>query len=125
MRHKHHYHVRHFREREYRPGVSVGLFFILLGVALLIATNDLLNFGSVSNYFTWQTAMIFIGVLLLLNLRFAGGFLFIAGGIWFLQDRFFIFTPEVFKTFYWPGVIALIGLSFIISSLFKRGKKDI
>jgi hypothetical protein len=120
MRHKDHYHVRHLREREHHPRVSVGLFFIVLGVALLIATNDLLNFGSVSRYFTWQTAMIFIGVLLLLNLRFAGGILLIAGGIWFLQDTYFIFAPDVFRTFYWPGVILIIGLLFIISSLFKR-----
>lgn len=120
MRHKDHYHVRHLREREHHPRVSVGLFFIVLGVALLIATNDLLNLGSVSRYFTWQTAMIFIGVLLLFNLRFAGGILLIAGGIWFLQDTYFIFAPDVFRTFYWPGVILIIGLLFIISSLFKR-----
>jgi len=53
--------------------VSIGLFFIVLGVALLVATNDLLKLGSVSEYFTWETAMIFVGVLLLLNLRFTGG----------------------------------------------------
>ncbi len=124
MRHKDHYHVRHLREREHHPRVSVGLFFIVLGVALLVATNDLFNLGSISGYFTWQTAMIFIGVFLLLNLRFAGGILLIAGGLWFLQDRYFLFTPEVFRTFYWPGVIFLIGLVFIISSFFKRNNLD-
>jgi hypothetical protein len=123
MRHKDYRHLRHLehlKHVEHHPRVSVGIFFIVLGVALLIATNDLFNLGSVSSYFTWQTAMIFIGVLLLLNLRFAGGILLIAGGLWFLQDRYFIFSPEVFRTFYWPGVILLIGLFFIISSLFKR-----
>ena len=64
--------------------------------------------------------MIFIGVLLLLNLHFTGGFLLIAGGVWFLKDHIFIITPEIFKTFYWPAVIVLIGLSFIISSFFKE-----
>jgi hypothetical protein len=67
--------------------------------------------------------MIFIGVLLLLNLQFTGGLLLIAGGIWFLQERIFIITPEIFKTFYWPAVIVIIGLAFILSSLFKRRKK--
>ncbi len=57
------------RQREHHPQVSIGLFFILLGVALLIATNDWLHLGGVHEYFTWQTAMIFIGALLLLNLQ--------------------------------------------------------
>jgi hypothetical protein len=117
MRHKD-YHQ--FREREHHPRVSIGLFFIVLGLALLAATNDLLHLGSISSYFTWETAMIFIGVLLLLNLQFTGGLLLIAGGVWFLQDHIFFITPELFKTIFWPAVIVLIGLSFILSSFFKR-----
>lgn len=112
-----------FRETEHHPRVSIGIFFIVLGVALLVASNDLLRLGNFSSYFTWETAMIFIGVLLLLNLQFTGGLLLIAGGIWFLQERIFIITPEIFKTFYWPAVIVIIGLAFILSSLFKRKKK--
>lgn len=117
MRHRDYNHIN---EREHHPRVSIGLFFIVLGAALLVATNDLLHLGSVSRYFTWETAMVFIGLLLLLNLRFTGGFLLIAGGFWFLKDSYFFATPEFFNTFYWPGVIVLIGLSFILSSFFKR-----
>ena len=98
------------------------MFFITLGAALLIATNDLLNLGSMYRYFTWETALIFIGVLLLLNLHFTGGLLMIAGGVWFLLDEINVFTPEIVKTMYWPAVIILIGLSYIISSFFKRIK---
>ena len=112
--------VRHIKSREHHPRVSVGIFFIVLGVALLIATNDLFHLGNVSDYFTWQTAMIFIGLLMLLNLNFTGGLLLIAGGIWFLKDQIHILSPETFNTFYWPIIIGLIGLSFILSSLFKR-----
>jgi len=110
----------HFREREHHPRVSIGLFFIVLGVALLVATNDLLNLGSISRYFTWETAMLFIGVLLLLNLQFTGGLLLIAGGLWLLKDNFIFVTPEFINTFYWPAVIVIIGLSFILSSFLKR-----
>jgi hypothetical protein len=113
----------HFRGREHHPRVSIGLFFIVLGVALLVATNDLLNLGNVSSYFTWETAMVFVGVLLLLNLHFTGGLLLIAGGIWFLRDHIFVITPEIFRNFYWPAVIVIIGLSFILSSLFNRKTK--
>ncbi len=117
MRHRDY---RKMNEREHHPRVGIGLFFIVLGIALLVATNDLLHIGSVSSYFTWETAMIFIGILLLLNLQFTGGLLLIAGGVWFLKDELFMLPPEVFNTFYWPAVIVLIGLSFILSSFFKR-----
>ncbi|MEI6050627.1 MAG: DUF5668 domain-containing protein [Bacteroidota bacterium] len=120
MRHKDYHHLR---EREHHPRVSVGLFFIVLGLSLLVATNDLLNLGSVSSYFTWETAMIFIGVLLLLNLQFTGGLLLIAGGIWFLQEHIFVIPPEIFKNFYWPAVIVIVGLSFILSSFFRHKNK--
>jgi hypothetical protein len=126
MRHRDYYHRRdlsHHREWEHHPRVSIGLFFIVLGVALLVATNDLLSLGSVRSYFTWETLMIFIGVLLLLNLNFTGGFLLIALGIWFLKDQIYSISPETFKIYYWPAVIGLIGLSFILSSLFKRKPK--
>lgn len=107
---------------EHHPRLGIGLFFILLGVSLLIATNDLFHLGSINNYFTWQTALIFIGLLLLLNLHFTGGLLLIAGGVWFLLDDIFVVTPEIIKTIYWPAVIVLVGLSFIISSFFKPKK---
>ena len=112
------------RNREHHPQTGIGLFFIVFGAALLVATNDLLNLGSISNYFTWQTAMVFIGVILLVNLNFVGGILLIAGGTWFYMEDQYVIMPSFIKTIYWPGVIMLVGLSFIISSLFKR-KKDI
>ena len=119
MRHRDH---NYSRRMEHHPRIGIGLFFILLGVALLVATNDLFHLGNISNYFTWQTALIFIGLLLLLNLNFTGGVLLIAAGIWFLLDDIFTVTPEIIKTIYWPAVIVLVGLSFIISSFFKPKK---
>ena len=108
--------------KEHHPQTGIGLFFIVLGIALLVATNDLLNLGSMSEYFTWQTAMVFIGVLLLVNLNFIGGILLIAGGTWFFMEDHYMSIPSYIKTIYWPGIIMLIGISFIISSLFKRKK---
>ena len=126
MRHREYYHYKDYsshREWEHHPRVSIGLFFIVLGVALLVATNDLLGLGNVSRYFTWETAMIFIGVLLLLNLHFTGGVVLIAFGIWFLRDHIYVISSETFRIYYWPAVIGLIGMSFILSSLFKRKPK--
>jgi len=113
---------KNFYRREHHTSVSLGIFFITLGIALLIATNDLLNLGSIYRYFTWETALIFIGVIMLLNLHFTGGLLMIAGGFWFLKDEINIFIPEIVKTVYWPGVIVLIGIFYIMSSIFRRIK---
>ena len=110
------------RNREHHPQTGFGLFLIVLGIALLVATNDLLNLGSLGNYFTWQTAMVFIGILLLVNLNFIGGILLISGGVWFFMEDQYVQIPSYIKTIYWPAVVMLIGISFIISSFFKRKK---
>ncbi|MGA1976947.1 MAG: hypothetical protein ABSG89_03735 [Bacteroidales bacterium] len=106
--------------REHHPMVGIGLFFIVLGLALLVATNDMLHLGSVKAYFTWETAMVFVGVLFLLNLHFVPGMLLIAGGSWFFMNNYSGGVPEVIKTIYWPAVVIMLGLGFIISSLFRR-----
>src|SRR3989339_1504775 len=103
-----HSYNKNLAKRELNPRISLGLFFVTLGVALMIATNDLLNLGSMYRYFTWETALIFIGVLLLLNLHFTGGLLMVAGGIWFFLDEINFVTPDIIRTIYWPGVIVLI-----------------
>ena len=110
------------KHREHHPRVGFGLFLIALGLALLVATNDMLHLGSVKEYFTWETAMVFVGVLLILNLSFIPGVLMIAGGIWFMYDNHFGEMPDVIRTFYWPAVVILTGISFIISSFLRRRK---
>lgn len=111
------------RQGEHHPLVSLGLFFIVLGAALMVAVNDLLNLGSIREYFTWETAMVFVGVLLLLNLKFTGGILLIALGTWFFIRNMEYEIPQIVKTVYWPGVIILIGLGFILSAVINRFRK--
>jgi hypothetical protein len=128
MKHIHNHpriHHPRLRDREHHPRVSIGLFFIVLGLALLVATNDLLDLGRVNRYFTWETAMVFIGTLLILNLHFVGGLWMIALGIWFLKYNIYFINPDTFNIFYWPVIIGLTGLAFILSSLFrKKNTKD-
>jgi len=112
------------KHNEPHPMVGVGLFLIALGLALLVATNDLLNLGGVKEYFTWETALVFIGALLLLNLQFTGGLILIALGTWFFIDNNDYELPEIVKSIYWPSVIILDGLGVIFSSLFKRRKRS-
>lgn len=122
MKNKDHFLEKH---REHHPQVSFGLFLIVLGLALLVATNDLLGLGSVKDYFTWETALVFIGALLLLNLQFTGGLILISIGVWFFIENRDYEIPDIARTIYWPGVIILVGLGFIISSFIKKiNKKD-
>jgi hypothetical protein len=121
MKNSGHYLHRH---REHHPQISIGLFLIVLGLALLIAINDMLHLGSVKDYFTWETVLVFIGALLFLNLRFIGGLVMIALGSWFFIENHDYQLPEIVKTLYWPAVVILIGLGFIVSSLFRGIKKD-
>ena len=115
----------HFLKKNYEhhPQVGFGLFLIVLGLALLVATNDMLGLGGVKDYFTWETALVFIGALLLLNLQFTGGLVLISIGTWFFMENRDYELPEIIRTIYWPGVIILVGLGFIVSSLLKRKSK--
>ena len=113
------------RDMELHPRISFGLFLITLGLAMLIATNDLLGLGSVREYFTWETLLVFIGVLLLLNLQFTGGLILVAIGSWFFIENRDYVIPELIRTIYWPSLVIFIGIAFIISSLFKRNRKQI
>ena len=109
--------------KELHPGLSTGIFFIVLGLVLLAAFNDVMNWGSIESYFRWQPILIYIGVLLLLNLKFVGGILVTAAGIWFLLEEMDIVLPPLLYNTFWPGLVICIGLVFIISSLFKRNRK--
>jgi hypothetical protein len=120
MKNRDHFPKKHY---EHHPQVGVGLFLIVLGLALLVATNDMLGLGGVKDYFTWETALVFIGALLLLNLQFTGGLVLISIGIWFFMENRDYELPEIVRTIYWPGVIILVGLGFIVSSLIKRKSK--
>ncbi|HOU30141.1 MAG TPA: DUF5668 domain-containing protein [Bacteroidales bacterium] len=112
------------KHREHHPAIGIGLFFIVLGLALLVATNDLLNLGSTSEYFTWQTALIFIGVLLMLNFRVVGGIILISIGTWFFLQHYYFEIPHTLEVMYWPAVIIIIGVFFLLTSLVGRKKQN-
>jgi hypothetical protein len=111
------------RHRDLHPGLSTGFFFIVVGLVLLAAFNDVLHFGSINDYFKWQLIMIYVGTLLLLNLKFVGGIIMISLGGWFLLDELGIILPPMVHNVYWPAIIVVIGIVFIISSFFRRNRE--
>jgi hypothetical protein len=110
------------RGRELHPGLSTGIFFIVTGVVLLAAFNDVLHWGSIGAYFTWPTILIYIGLLLLFNLKFIGGIIVMALGTWFLLDELDIALPLLVHDIFWPAIIIFLGLIFIISSFLRHNK---
>ncbi len=109
-------------DREGRSNVSAGIFFILLGVALMVAVNDMLHLGSVGAYFTWESVLMFLGLIMFINRSFFAGFLCVAAGGWFMIDDIYFIGLPLVKKIYWPSVLVLLGLGLIVASLFK--KKD-
>jgi hypothetical protein len=109
--------------RELNPGLGAGIFFIVFGLVLLAAFNDVMHWGSIGAYFTWQTILIYVGLLLFLNLRFVGGVIVMALGSWFLIEELNIALPPLVHNIFWPAIVILIGLIFIISSFFRRNRK--
>ena len=110
------------RGRELHPGLSTGIFFIVIGLVLLGAFNDVLHWGSLEAYFRWQAILIYIGVLLLFNLRFVGGIIVIGIGSGFLLDELNIDLPPLVHNIFWPALVICLGLVFIISSFFGRNR---
>lgn len=100
--------------------VNLGLFFIMLGCFILVATNDLLRLGAPSEYFSWTALLIFIGLTLMIGRSFLVGFLFIAGGGWFMLDDLFFIVPEYVENMYWPAVLIITGIGVIVASLIKK-----
>ena len=114
--HKHHY------CREENKKSDIGIFFVVLGLALLIVKTDLFNLGSSNIYYCWEAGLVFVGTILLLKLRFVLGFLMIASGVWFFVHNMNLFLPNNIELFYWPVVIFTTGLLIIISFLLKKPK---
>lgn len=111
------------RHRELHPGLSTGFFFIVVGLVLMAAFNDVLHLGSLNAYFNWPMILLYIGLLMLLNLRFVGGIILMALGSWFMVEELGIILPPMVQNVFWPGTIVFIGIIFIISSIFRRNRK--
>jgi len=95
---------------------------ISLGLVMIAAKIDLFRIGPVSDYFTWEMLLIFFGVFNLLNLDLVFSLLLFAAGFWFLMPEMSVQLSPVYKEIYWPAVMVLAGIAFMIRP-FKRKLK--
>jgi hypothetical protein len=98
------------------PMIGFGLFLIALGLMLLAATLDVLGWGSMHDYFRWEMLLVFISLIMFLNGNLTGGVIFLAVGSWFLLPDIFEETPELVRIGFWPAVLVLAGITFLIPS---------
>ena len=95
---------------------------ISLGLVMIVAKLDLLKIGSISDYFTWEMLLIFFGIFNLLNLDLVFSLLLFAAGIWFLMPEMSVQLSPAYKEIYWPAILVLAGIAFMIRPFTKSLK---
>ena len=96
---------------------GIGKAFIALGLILLGIKLDLLGLGAPPEYYRWEIILLFFGVLALFNLNLVLSVIFFAVGAYFLMPDMNIQLPEIIKTIFWPSLLVLAGLEFLLKPL--------
>ncbi len=104
------------------PFSSIAKLLISLGLVMIIAKLDLFKIGPISDYFTWEMLLIFFGIFNLLNLDLVASLGLFAVGIWFLMPEMNIQLSPFYKEIYWPAILVLAGIAFMLKPLTKRLK---
>lgn len=108
------------KNNEKNPLIGIGKAFIALGLVLLGIKLDLLGLGATSEYYRWEMIFAFFGLLALFNLNLVLSLIFFAIGAYFLLPDLNIQIPELVKTLFWPSLLILGGLEFILKPLICR-----
>ncbi len=108
------------KDADKNPFVGIARFLISLGLIMIVAKLDLLNLGEISDYFQWEMILIFFGILSLVSLELVSAVLLFALGFWFLMPEMSIQLSPVYKQIYWPAVMVLVGIAFVLRPLTKK-----
>ena len=110
------------RDKDHNPFAGIAKFLISLGLIMIVAKLDLLKIGEISDYFTWQMLLIFFGIWSLISLELVSAVILFAIGFWFLMPEMTVQLTETYKKIYWPAVLVLAGVAFMIKPLFSKLK---
>jgi low temperature requirement protein LtrA len=108
--------MNNMKKNAANPFWGFGVFLIVLGLMLLAATTDVLGWGSIHNYFRWEMLAVFIGLSVFLSGNLTSGVVILAVGFWFLLPDLIPEQPEYLRVGFWPAVLVLAGLTYIIPS---------
>lgn len=97
-------------------------FLITLGLVMIVAKLDLLNLGEISDYFKWEMILVFFGIFSLLGLELVSAVVLFAIGFWFLMPEMSVQLSPVYRSIYWPAVLVMAGVAFMLRPLKKQIK---
>ena len=105
--------VRH-KNGSYDSRTFLGIIFVVVG-AVLIARNFGWLDSELSGYLiSWQMLLIVIGLFNLIRKSYTASIFLISIGLFFLID-----FPDNFRENFWPAIIILVGVTFILQ--WRRG----
>jgi hypothetical protein len=93
-----------------------GVFLIVLGLMMLAATTDVLGWGDIDKYIRWEMLLVFLGLIMLLSGSFTASVIMLSIGTWFLLPDLMPIIPEYVRVGFWPAVLVLAGITYIIPS---------
>ncbi|TFG88329.1 MAG: hypothetical protein E4H16_05255 [Candidatus Atribacteria bacterium] len=108
------------KDKNSNPFIGMAKFLITLGLVMIVAKLDLLNLGEVSDYFQWEMILIFFGVFSLVSLELVSAVVLFAIGFWFLMPEMSVQRSPVYRNIYWPAVLVLAGVAFMLRPLKKK-----
>ena len=89
--------------------IFLGIMLVLIGAVLIARNYGWLDYEFSRYLISWQMLLIAIGVYNLSRKAYASAIALIGIGLFFLID-----IPEDLRENFWPALIVLIGLSFIL-----------
>jgi hypothetical protein len=93
---------------------GLGKAFIALGLVLLGIKLDLLGLGAPVEYYKWEVVVIFFGLIALFNLNVVFSVILFAVALYFLLPEMALKVPDIVKTIFWPSMLVLAGLEFML-----------
>lgn len=110
------------KDRDHNPFAGIARFLISLGLVMIAAKTDLLSLGDISEYYRWEMLLIFFGVLSLVSLELVSSVVLFALGFWFLMPDMSVQLSPLYRQIFWPAVLVLAGVAFMIRPITKRKK---
>jgi membrane-bound ClpP family serine protease len=110
------------KDRNSNPFTGIAKLLISLGLVMIAAKTDLLGLGTVSEYFTWEMLLIFFGIFSFISLDLVSSVILFAIGFYFLMPDMKVQLSPVYKNIYWPAVIVLTGIAFLLKPLTNKLK---
>jgi hypothetical protein len=108
------------KDKNSNPFIGMAKFLITLGIMMIVAKLDLLNLGEISDYLQWEMLLIFFGIFSLLSLELVSAVILFAIGFWFLMPEMSVQLSPVYRNIYWPAVLVLAGVAFMLRPLKKK-----